>query len=1059
MPVNSSKYDFTFNILPKANYAIIMVEYCTDLYKKETMQHLAESYKNILEQLLDEKQELKKISAMTHSEEIHVLRDFNDTYADYPKNACIHQLFEKQAEQNPDRIAVIACDQTLTYRQLNEKANRIAHSLMDMGIQKGDIVAAALPRKSYLIAALFGVLKTGAAYVPVDPEYPQERIDYILNDSGAKLLISAENIDSIQMHSEVDNPKADVSSEDLCYSIYTSGTTGNPKGTMIRHRNFVNFCSNNLKNHHACMVNEGSRLLSTFKHCFDAFGVDYGLFLVNGCSIVLANDEEIVSAEKLADLMNRYAVDVIHTTPSTFKAYCNSKAYVDYLKKLKVVMLGAENFTPELYEFFVENTSAKIFNGYGPSETTIGVTFGEITSTDITIGKPIGNTQIYIVDAYMNPVPIGVIGELCIGGDSVGQGYLNKAKLTEEKFVKNPFGEGNLYKTGDLAFWREDGNISYVGRNDFQVKIRGLRIELGEIENAMCSMEDILQSVVLVRKNSDGRQIICAFYTGKETEPKEIRVHISKMLPKYMIPHVFVYLEDMPLSSSGKIDRTALPDIDLDHIANDQEYIPPRTNLQIGLCKILEKILDIRPIGISDDFFELGGDSLKAIEFVSKAHDQGIYFDLQNVFDYKTVEELSEFIENGDTEMIQFGDVDFTKMNELLSHNMNENVSLPQRKDIGNILLTGATGYLGIHILANFLEKDSGIAYCLVRGADQSDSRNRLMDTLTHYYGNRHVNTDRIEVLCADLSKDRFGMAEEYDQLLSGVDMVIHTAASVKHYGSYKYFYENNVETTKRIIQFCKDSGAKLIHASTLSISGTHFVEGRPDGAEDNLQIFDEDDLYIGQQLDNVYLRSKFEGEMAVITAMTEGLQANIMRMGNLTNRSLDGMFQKNHESNAFLQRIKAILELGVCPDYLMEYYLEFTPIDEAAEAVMTLARHFSMKQTVFHISNIKHAKMKQLGEDFGKLGYMLKAVDGETFTKALTATTKQKGKEHIFNAFITDIDENNQLNTIGDIYADSNYTAGYLRALGFEWSEIDIEYLTKYVSYFEKIGYFGGKE
>lgn len=1059
MPVNTSKYDFTFNILPKGNYAIIMTEYCTDLYKKETMQRLAESYKNILEQLLDEKQKLKNISAMTKSEETYVMNDFNDTYAEYPKDTCMHQLFEKQAEQHPDRIAVIACDQTLTYHQLNVKANKIAHSLMDMGIRKGDIVAVALPRKSYLIAALFGVLKAGAAYVPIDPEYPKERIDYILNDSGAKLLISSENIDSIQMHNEVGNPKTDVSSEDLCYSIYTSGTTGKPKGTMIRHRNFVNFCSNNSKNHHAAMVNEGSRLISTFKHCFDAFGVDYGLFLINGCSIVFASDEEIVSAEKLADLMNRYEVDVIHTTPSTFKAYCNSKAYVACLKKLKVIMLGAENFTSELYEFFVENTPAKIFNGYGPSETTIGVTFAEIKSTDITIGKPIANTQIYIVDQYMKPVPIGVIGELCIGGDGVGQGYLNKAELTKERFVKNPFKEGTLYKTGDLAFWREDGNIAYVGRNDFQVKIRGLRIELGEIENAMCSMKEILQSVVLVRKNSDGRQIICAFYTGKETEAKQIRVHISKILPKYMLPHVFVYLEDMPLSSSGKIDRTALPDIDLENIANDQEYIPPRTNLQIGLCKILEEILDIRPIGISDDFFELGGDSLGAIEFVSRAHDQGIYFDLQNVFDYKTVEELSEFIENGDTETIHFGDADFTKINELLRHNMNETVALPQRKDIGNIMLTGATGYLGIHILANFLENDNGVAYCLVRGTDPDNSRKRLMDALMHYFGNRYVHTDRIEVFCADLSKDRFGMAEEYDKLLSCVDMVIHTAASVKHYGSYKYFYENNVETTKRVVQFCKDAGAKLVHSSTLSISGTHLVDGLPVESEENLKVFDEDDLYIGQQLDNVYIRSKFEGEMAVMTAMTEGLQANIMRMGNLTNRSLDGMFQKNHESNAFLQRIKAILELGVCPDYLMEYYLEFTPIDEAAEAVMTLARHFSMKQTVFHISNIKHAKMKQLGEDFGKLGYVLKAVDGVKFAEALTATTKQKGKEHIFNAFITDIDENNQLNTIGDIYPDSNYTAGYLRALGFEWSEIDIEYLTKYVSYFEKIGYFGGKE
>ncbi|MGN0404094.1 MAG: amino acid adenylation domain-containing protein [Bariatricus sp.] len=1058
MPVHTSKYDFTFNILPKDNYAVVMVEYCTDLYKKATVQRMAASYKTILEEMLDEKLKLKDISAMTRDDETRVLIEFNDTNVMYDKTECIHHLFEKQAEQGPDRTAVIACDRTLTYRQLNESANRIAHSLIDRGIKKGGIIAVALPRKSSLIAALFGVLKAGAAYVPVDPEFPKERIEYIVKDSRADMLITAENIDEMLNHSLSDNPLVDVCGEDLCYSIYTSGTTGNPKGTMICHRNFVNFCNNNRKNHQACMVTEGSRLLSTFKHCFDAFGVDYGLFLTNGRTVVLAGDEAIVSAEKLAELMNRYEVDVIHTTPSTFKAYCNCKEYVACLKKLNVVMLGAENFTPELYEFFAEHTNARVFNGYGPSETTIGVTFGEVKSEDITIGKPIANTQIYILDQYGNPVPIGVTGELCIGGDSVGQGYLNKEELTAEKFVQNPFGEGKIYKTGDLAFWREDGNVAYVGRNDFQVKIRGLRIELGEIESAMCSMEGISQAVVLVRKNRDGRQIICAFYSGEETEAKKIRLHIGKILPKYMLPHVFVYVENMPLSSSGKINRNALPEVDLDHIVNEQEYAAPKTNLQMELCRMLEELLEIRPIGISDDFFELGGDSLKAIEFVSRAHDEGVYFSLQNVFDYKTVEELAEFIENGDEQMIRFDDVDFTKIDELLSHNMNENVSLPKRKDIGSILLTGATGYLGVHVLADYLENDSGTAYCLVRGADREDSQRRLREALTYYFGNRYARTDRIEVLCADLSKERFGLEEEYDELTSKVDMVIHTAASVKHYGSYPYFYENNVETTKRIIQFCKDAGAKLIHASTLSISGTHLIDGPAGEMEEDLRVFHEGNLYIGQQLDNVYLRSKFEAEMAVLTAMTEGLQANIMRMGNLTNRTSDGMFQKNHESNAFLQKLKAILELGVCPDYLMEFYLEFTPIDEAAGAVMMLARHFSMDQTVFHISNIKHARLKQLGEDFGRLGYTLKSVDGDKFAQALTATSKQKGKEHIFNAFITELDENNQLNTIGDIYADSNYTAGYLRALGFEWSEIDYEYLAKYVAYFEKIGYLEGK-
>lgn len=674
---------------------------------------------------------------------------------------------------------------------------------------------------------------------------------------------------------------------------------------------------------------------------------------------------------------------------------------------------------------------------------------------DIHIGKPIANTQIYIVDKYMKIVPIGVTGELCIAGDGVGAGYLNTPELTAEKFIDNPFGEGKLYKTGDLAYWREDGNIAYVGRNDFQVKIRGLRIELGEIENAIDGIDGISQTVVVVRKNSEGRQLICAFYTGEEVEAKEIRNHIGKKLPKYMLPHIFTHLNEMPLTSSGKVNRKALPEVDLENITNDAEYVPPENKQQKLLCGLMEQILDVTPVGIADDFFDLGGDSLKAIELVSKAHNEGIYFNLQNVFDYPTVKELWECIENGDKQEISFADVDFTAVNTVLEKNKPEYIIAPRKCDVGNILLAGATGYLGIHILADFLEHDTGIAYCLIRGKDQADSTARLNKLLDFYFGGKYVGNDRIQVICADLQKDNFGLdAAAYTNLMGMVDTVINTAASVKHYGSYKYFYEANVETTKRLIDFCKAANAKLIHTSTLSVSGNTFGDEFDGYVSETEKHFYESSLYIGQPLDNVYARSKFEAEKAVLDAMADGLQANIMRMGNLTNRLSDGMFQKNYESNAFLQRVKGVLDLGIFPDYLMDLYAEFTPIDEAASAIMTITRHFSTEQTVFHINSSKVVYFNKLLDIFNALGFDLKTVSGAEFTEALRKTAEQTGTAHIFEAFINDMDENDQLSYDSNIRIENDFTVQYLKSLGFEWADIGMDYLRKYVEYFKKIGY-----
>ena len=1055
VPLTTSKYDFTFNIMPRDNDVVIMAEYCTDLYKERTMRRFIDGYKQILEQLLCSENLLTDITAISEQEKQKSLYEFNNTATDYPRDKCVHQLFEEQVAKTPDKISVIACDKTLTYAELNEQANRIAHSLVEKGVSVGDILAIKLTRKSYLFSAMLGALKVGAAYMPIDPTYPEDRIEYMLAESNAKYCIEENNIAELLSNNNITDTNVIVGHNDIFCALHTSGSTGKPKMSLLRHGGMMNFITANQR-----FWQNIDTVVSATSITFDAFVMDSILSVAQGKRVVLASEDGIYNQYLFEKLFEHSENNMFFSTPTKIENYIESSNDKTYLSRIKSFVIGGEVFSEHLLELIKEvSQNSNVYNIYGPTETTICVVVDELEKgKEITIGKPISNTQIYIVDRNMMPTPIGVTGELCIAGDGVGAGYLNRPELTAERFIVNPFGEGKLYKTGDLAYWREDGNIAYVGRNDFQVKIRGLRIELGEIENAICSIDGISQAVVVVHKNSEGRQLICAFYTGVEVDAKDIRSYIGKKLPKYMLPHICTHLAEMPLTSSGKINRKALPEIDLANITNDTEYVAPETQMQKELCKLIEMVLGTNPVGITDDFFDLGGDSLKAIEFVSKAHNEGIYFNLQNVFDYSTVKSLCECVKNGDKQVISFTDVDFTEVNKILEKNKVEYISAPQKMEVGNILLAGSTGYLGVHILADFLDNDTGIAYCFVRGKDKADSTKRLQDLLSFYFGDKYSDMNRLEVVCADLQKDKFGLTDhEYSNLLGKVDTVINCAASVKHYGSYKYFYEANVETTKRLIDFCKDADAKLIHTSTLSVSGNTFGDAFDGYISETEKHFYESSLYIEQSLENVYAKSKFEAEKAVLDAMAEGLQANIMRMGNLTNRISDGQFQKNHKNNAFLQRVKGILELGLFPEYLIKdtNYSEFTPIDEAANAVMTIARHFSTEQTVFHINSIMVVYFDKLIEIINQLGYDLNLVKGTIFTNALRQTAKQTGMEHIFETFINDMDENDQLNYDSNIRIENDFTVQYLKQLGFEWSEIGVDYLRKYVEYFKKIGYF----
>ncbi len=1034
------------------------IDYQTELFQQEEeIKLLTNRFVSIIEQIVDNPAtKLNEISVLSPEEYQKVIFDFNDTAVESPRDKCVHELFMEQAAKTPEKVALVFEDKQFTYRQLDEMSNSLAHFLRRNGVAPGSIVPIISKRSWHVIVAMLGILKAGGAYMPVDPTYPKDRIDYMFETARCSLALTygySEALDIETVSLEIFDFQAETApvenlntSEDLCYIIFTSGSTGKPKGVSLCHRNVVNYSDNNNNNVcHRIIETNNQSIVSVTNIIFDIFVTESLLPLLNGICIYFANDEQVFSQKKLAELISSNSIDVIQTTPTKMRSYIMDKENITYLQKLRAIVLGGEALPTDLYLELRSYTDALIFNIYGPAETTVWSTNKCVEDTAITIGKPIANTQVYILDVDRKPLPIGVAGELCISGDGVGKGYLNRPELTAERFIPNPFVPGKtMYCTGDLARWRADGEIEYLGRMDTQVKIRGLRIELGEIESVMSSFEGIQLTAVTDKRDETGRQYLVGYYTAEtEIDAKELRRHLSAKLPKYMVPNYFVRLSEMPMTASGKTDRKNLPVPEFSVI--EREYAPPETAQEKILCDVLEELLQLKRIGTTDDFFELGGDSLRAIEYVAKAHNAGISFALQNVFDYPTVRQLCVYLSGGERVKVEYAEAYFEKYEELLAANVIDSGFVPVRKSLGNVFLTGATGFLGSHILDEFMKAETGKIYCLVRGG-----KDRLVSTLNYYFGDTYDSQlgSRIVVLDGDITKDTLA-----ETLPDDIQTVIHTAATVKHYGSYDYFHGVNVQGTRNVISFAQRMKAKLIHVSTLSVSGNSLVDAFDIYHAEQTMEFSETSLYIGQPLDNVYIHSKFEAELAVLDAALYGLDVKIIRVGNLTNRASDFKFQPNYQSNAFLTRVKAVLELGCLPDYLLPLYSEFLPIDQTAEGIVKIAQ-YAGNQTVFHLNSNRNLYFNRMIEIMNALGIKMEVVDGDAFNRTLQHLAKDANTEYIYEAFQNDMDENGKLVYDSNIHILNDFTIWFMKKLGFEWAEIDYDYIKGYVEYFRNLGY-----
>ncbi len=587
---------------------------------------------------------------LSHSEQTRVKQSFNNTKTYFPTNKTVVDLFEDQVKETPNNIAVIFNEQQLTYLELNTKVNQLAQYLRtNFEVQQGDLVAIKLGRSKSLIVAILATLKTGAAYVPIDNKYPEQRVAYIKDDSKAKLIINADFLDEFYNNhnqNEEINFESVTTTDDIAYVIYTSGTTGNPKGVPIAHEALHNYINYARKSY---VGKKATKTLLCTSISFDLTVTTLFLPLCFGGSIeVIPTKANVIEELKI---VSEKEFNFLKLTPSHMEVVLNFYGDENSAEENeRVFILGGEELKKEtvgrIFDCFGPQTI--IWNEYGPTEATVGCVTHKITSENytmpVTIGKPIANTHIYIVDKEMNMQPIGTPGELLVSGVQVAQGYMNLKEVTEAKFINDPFFKGRrVYKTGDLGYWKEDGNIQYLGRNDNQVKIRGNRIELGEIEDTILSYSEVIQQAVVLVKEKNNDKFLVAYYSQDQEIPlekKQIQRYLAKQLPNYMVPKFYVSLAEMPLTNNGKINTRLLPEIS-DESTIRNEYVAPRTKKERQLIQIWKEVLGLDKIGITDNFFELGGDSLVSIKLISKIQARiGKDYQVEDIYNNPTVEEF-----------------------------------------------------------------------------------------------------------------------------------------------------------------------------------------------------------------------------------------------------------------------------------------------------------------------------------------------------------------------------------------------------------------------------------
>lgn len=907
-----------------------------------------------------------ELSILPDRERQQLMDLFNATRAAFPKDKLVHQLVEAQVAQTPLAIAVEHGGQCLTYAELEVRANRLASHLRDKGVCANRLVGVCIERSVDMVVALLAILKAGCAYLPLDPNYPAERLQHMLTDAAPQVVLTHESVrsalpatqaeiielnDSLTKSGDETNEDAASTQESssLVYVIYTSGSTGRPKGTAMEHRSMVNLIE---WHREALGARAGQRVLQFAALSFDVAFQEIFSTLCTGGTLVMLDEWVRRDARELLRLLDNRSIERLFVPPLVLQSMAEHfEAVGSRPKSLQDIITAGEQLriSPEIVAFFKYHERCRLHNHYGPTETHVvsALTLAggpEKWPLLPSIGRPIANAQLHILNERLQHVPTGVAGEIYIGGAGVARGYLRRPELTEQRFIDDPFSpepHARLYKTGDLGRWFPDGTIEYLGRNDDQVKIRGYRIELGEIEAQLSLHPNVKEVAVVAREDEPGERRLVAYVAPRDADDhiaQNLRAYLKERLPEHMVPGAFVVMESLPLTPTGKLNRRALPVPELGAYAT-QHYDPPQGEIEETLANIWQQVLGAARVGRGDNFFELGGHSLlvlKALLKINEALDATMR--VTDVYKSPTIRELATRIA---------GSAVVDELVNLAREAALEPDILPvpgrALSPARNVLLTGATGFVGRFLLVQLLEETDATIHCLVRVPSTEKASSRLRSMLLKWDLWRDEFAERIVAIPGDLRLPRLGVIEEtWDQLCKCIDAIYHCATSMNHLETYAMAKPANVGSTKELLRLATRYQPKAInYISTLGVFGS--------AASDVARIVNEDSPIDHEKhsASSGYLASKWVSEKMFMIAVERGIPCNIFRLGLVWGDTQRGRFD---ELQSVYRVLKTCLLSGFgIADY--RYPMPPTPVDYVARSIVALARRHPEGQRVYHLS------------------------------------------------------------------------------------------------------------
>lgn len=1030
--MHAVKVDLHLEITPVEQGYRACFEYADSLFDEVTIAYYGRCYQQILKELVSAGMQTKinELQLVSPGDRMRLIEQPNYMRTPY-EAACIDRMIERYAYWKADEKAVCWGEgQYYTYSELNRRAGQLAKKLAEKGVKKGDIVAMMPKRTGDMLVMMLGILKTGAAYLPVDAAFPQERISYMIENAGAVCMISEQDMTNLEGFDELP-PVPGRTAEDVANVIYTSGSTGRPKGVMMVHKALANL----LCHIDTLLGGEDDCILCASNCVFDVFTTETLIALGKGRRISVADEEEMMLPWKMAARMERDGATILQLTPSRIMMCLNDETFCRVLAQIRIIILLGEPWTLKLKERLKELTQAEIYNIYGPTETSVHNCQGEIRdASSIHIGKPLGNCRYYLLDEKRRPVMPTASGEIYIAGECLAKGYINRQDLTESVFVDDPFFAGEkMYRTGDLGRLRADGNWQCLGRDDNQLKLNGHRIEPEEIAAQMIESHLVKEAAVVPVIEDGIPQFLRAFAVPEEAyETEKLRQYLASVLPDYMVPSQIIELEKLPRTASGKTDLNVLKEYKEDKEERQEEVredAAPETNeseevtetLEETVYRIWSEVLKIKP-DKEVSFFEQGGTSLKAILVLNQYYKYHLDMSLNTFYNTPVMRKQLELLGGVEEKKETVQNVSYKKI---------EGEGKPVDFKGKTVLLTGATGYLGAHLLREFLENGAARVVCVVRSADD----HRLKQTLTGYFGEEfcRIYENRMETVSGDITKPQLGLSDtQYCHLMLRIQVIVHSAADVRHFAKEEELYLSNVTGTKTMLELAEKADIPFVHISTVSVAGEHLAEAN--GRE---ALFTEECLDIGQNWqENNYAKTKFLAE-ELVWEHSSKRNVKVFRIGRLAARQMDGIFQKNPETNAYFRLVNGITELGMMPESMRRVPFELTPVDLAAKAVVML---LGSSARSFHIQNPKQHDLAEILQAAAGEKQM-ETVSDEVFDRKIREIVQNDVSEYIRAAAEVWIAG---MGNRPDIQVSSELTEREMAGFGLFWEKPDLIQMSK---------------